>query len=396
MVVGIVTSFPPSKVTLNEYGYHLVKNFASNIRISKVIVFCDKTEEKKKLDFPYADKVVIEECWKFNSYKSLFTISKSIQKYNLDEVLFNLQFMKFGDKKVVAALGLFTPVLSRVFGVNTTVLTHNILETVNLKSAGFTSNKIVREIYSVVGYGLTKLLLCANKVVVTMPKYKRILEMKYKAKNVEVIPHGTFETPKKLFVNKNNNTKRILAFGKFGTYKKVEGLIEAVELVRKRIKADIEIVIAGTNNPNTPTYLEKIQKKYKNVKKLSFTGYVKEEDVQSVFGNSDIVVFPYTSTTGSSGVLHQAGSYGKAVILPNIGDLKELIKDEGYRGVFFDPNSVESLADSIIDLVTHKRKLKMLGKINYIAANAFPMYKICEMYVSLFNQKRLLPKLKYS
>lgn len=52
---------------------------------------------------------------------------------------------------------------------------------------------------------------------------------------------------------------------------------------------------------------------------------------------------PYTSTTGSSGVLHQAGSYGKAVVLPNIGDFAEVITQEGY-GEFFNPDEPATLA----------------------------------------------------
>ncbi len=57
-----------------------------------------------------------------------------------------------------------------------------------------------------------------------------------------------------------------------------------------------------------------------------------------------MVVFPYTSTTGSSGVLHQAGGYGKAVIMPDLGDLALLVKEEGYRAEFFEPTSSISLA----------------------------------------------------
>ncbi|MCB0051657.1 MAG: glycosyltransferase, partial [Caldilinea sp.] len=60
-----------------------------------------------------------------------------------------------------------------------------------------------------------------------------------------------------------------------------------------------------------------------------------------------VVVFPYTSTTGSSGVLHQAGSYGRAVVLPKIGDFAEVITEEGYDGEFFNPADARTLADAI-------------------------------------------------
>ena len=94
-----------------------------------------------------------------------------------------------------------------------------------------------------------------------------------------------------------------MAFGKFGTYKRVEILIEAVEMIRKRTQEDIEVVIAGTDSPNTPGYLAEMAVKYAHVTNLRFTGYVAEEDVPVIFSESAVVVFPYTSTTGSSGVL---------------------------------------------------------------------------------------------
>jgi len=386
MKLGIVTAFPPSKVTLNEYAYHLVKNFVKNESIEEVILFTDKTVGQKTLDFPYSEKVIIVECWSFNSYSNFFTISKAVKKTKPNYMLFNLQFMKFGDKKIAAALGLLLPIFIRFLGFKTTVLIHNILETVDLNSSGFVKNKLSDFYYKSIGYFLTKLILGANTVAVTIPKYKRILERKYKAKNVVVIPHGTFEIPDIPKYRVPKGAKKILAFGKFGTYKKVEILIDAVKRVRQRTGEVLEIVVAGTNNPNTPNYLQSVKRKYKNLKGLTFTGYVAEERVATLFEESSVVVFPYTSTTGSSGVLHQAGSYGKAVILPNIGDLKELITEEAYRGEFFNVKDVESLAMAIQKIILNDVYRIELGKINYKAATTFPMKKICNLYLSTFKE----------
>ncbi|CAM1368205.1 glycosyltransferase [Tenacibaculum xiamenense] len=393
MKLGIVSSYPPSKITLNEYAYHLVKSFVTLDQIEEVILFCDVTPEEKVLDFPYSNKVTIVECWKFNSYNILFSVSKAIKKYKPDNVLFNLQFMKFGDKKIPAALGLLLPKVIKMRGTPNTVLIHNILEAVDLESAGFTKNPILKVIYNIIGYTLTRFILSANTVAVTIPRYKGILEKKYKAKNIEVIPHGTFEVAEKPDYKDSYERKKVMTFGKFGTYKKVEILIEAVEQARKSTGEKIEIVIAGTDNPNTIGYLESIRKKYKHVPDITFTGYVPEEDVERIFVESTVVVFPYTSTTGSSGVLHQAGSYGKAVILPNIGDLKTLMQDEGYAGEFFDPESSDSLAGAIEAIIKNNSYRLALEKINYKAATSFPMKKICEMYVATFDKKNSL-KLK--
>ncbi|CAM4133979.1 MULTISPECIES: glycosyltransferase [Flavobacterium] len=384
MKVAVVTAFPPSKVTLNEYGYHLVKNFVLKDEVEELILISDKTSETKQLDFEKSDKVKVCDSWTFNSYLSCFSIIKTVLKEKPDAILFNLQFMKFGDKKIPAALGLMIPMTLRILGYKNIVLLHNILEQVDLDSAGFTSNKLAQKIYNFIGTTLTRFLLKADKVAVTISKYVTVLEEKYKAKNIVLIPHGTFETPKVINFDLKPGPKQVMAFGKFGTYKKVEILIEAVEIIRRKNKEPIEIVIAGTDSPNTPGYLETIKEKYADVKGLIFTGYVEENDVERIFNESTVVVFPYTSTTGSSGVLHQAGSYGKAVIMPDLGDLSLLVKEEGYAGEFFNPESADSLAKAIATIFNDDDYRRKIAMKNFKAASALSMDKIVDLYISHF------------
>ncbi|MDX6184104.1 glycosyltransferase [Flavobacterium sp. Fl-77] len=384
MKVAVVTAFPPSKVTLNEYGYHLVKNFVQNSEVSELILLSDKTSEAKQLDFDQKEKVKVKECWRFNSYTTIFSVLNAVREEQPDVILFNLQFVKFGDKKVPSALGLLLPMILRFFGYKTVVLLHNILEQVDLEKAGFTESKFMQKIYNFIGTNITRCILKANKVAVTIHKYVDVLNAKYHTKNVMLIPHGTFESVKNPNFEIKSGPKQIMAFGKFGTYKKVEILIEAVEIVRKTNPEKLEVVIAGTDSPNTPGYLDGVQEKYKNVDGIIFTGYVEENDVERIFTNSTIVVFPYTSTTGSSGVLHQAGSYGKAVIMPDLGDLTLLIKDEGYKGEFFNPESADSLAMAIDKIISNDAYRKELAIANFNAASALSMDKIIMMYIECF------------
>ena len=390
MKLAIVTAYPPSKVTLTEYGYHLVKHFRLQEDVTELVLLTDKTQKEKDLHFEQEGcKITVKECWSFNSYSNLLHIYRAIASTKPDAVLFNLQFLKFGDKKIPAALGLLLPVLCKLKGIPTISLLHNILEQVDLENAGITKNKILQKAYNFIGSTLTRFILASDIVAVTISKYVTILEKKYKARNIALVPHGAFETPPEPNYALPYGPKQIMAFGKFGTYKKVEILIEAVEIIRQRTNEDLEIVIAGTDSPNTPGYLEEVRKKYKHVKQLRFTGYVAEEDVPVIFGNSAVVVFPYTSTTGSSGVLHQAGSYGKAVALPDLGDLSILVREEGYMGEFFDPTSAASLADAIEQLVTNDEYRKILAQTNYKAACSLPMSTITEMYLDYFKAIKL-------
>lgn len=385
MRLAIVTAYPPSKVTLTEYGYHLVKHFRLQEEVTEIVLLTDVTEGEKDLDFEGDGcKIIVKECWSFNDYTNLFKISNAISKTKPDAVLFNLQFLKFGDKKIPAALGLMLPMICKFKGIPTISLLHNILEQVDLENAGFTKNRVLQRIYNFIGSTLTRFVLSSDILAVTISKYVSILESKYKARNIALIPHGSFETPPEPNYKLPKGPKQVMAFGKFGTYKKVEILIEAVELIRNRTSEDIEIVIAGTDSPNTPGYLDSMKEKYNHVPKIRFTGYVAEEDVPGLFGDSAVTVFPYTSTTGSSGVLHQAGSYGNAVVLPDLGDLSILVREEGYIGEFFDPSSTESLADAIEKIISQEDYRVALGKTNYKAACSLPMSEITRMYIEYF------------
>jgi len=393
MKLALITAYPPSKVTLNEYGYHLAKQFAQKPEVDELVLITDHTKEPKQIDFNTDNcKVSVKESWNFNSYKNVYSIYKNVVKQKPDAILFNLQFMKFGDKKIPAALGLLLPLLFRLKGIPTIVLLHNILEQVDLGNAGFTQNKLLQKLYNMMGTGLTKVLLQADTVALTIGKYVDVIKDKYKADNVIQVPHGSFETPPEPNFDLPEGPKKIMTFGKFGTYKKVDILIEAVEKLRERTNQELEIVIAGTDSPNTPGYLAGVMKKYDHVRNLTFTGYVEEEDVPVIFGESTLVAFPYTSTTGSSGVLHQAGSYGKAVVMPNLGDLALLVEEEGYVGEFFEPGNVDSLADSMEKIIENDLHRRTIGEVNYDAACSLPMEKIAQFYLDEF-QKLLRAKM---
>jgi len=389
MKIAIVTPFPPSKITLNEYAYHLVKEFSQKEEISEILLITDHTKNKKTLNFYTVDcSIKVKESWKFNSYMNIFTIFSTILKERPDIVFFNIQFMTFGDKKIPAALGLLLPFFLKLFKIPNIVLLHNILEQVDLSKAGISKNKISQWIYYKIGAFLTRLILETDVLAVTISKYVKILQQKYHKKNIVHIPHGSFRIPSRTHFDIPNGPKKILTFGKFGTYKKVEVLIEAVEKLRKKSKETIEIVIAGTDSPNSIGYLQTVEKKYKHVKGLTFTGYVEEEDVAKIFEDSTVVVFPYSSTTGSSGVLHQAGCYGKAVILPDIGDLSILIREEGYNGEFFKPTDSDSLANAIENIICNDAYRMELAITNYKAACSLPLTIIADMYIVYFSKLR--------
>ena len=383
--VAVVSPYPPSVITLTEYGYHLVQHFAQKEEIEDIVVLTNHLAGKES--YPNAENGIrLVPCWAFNSWMNPVNIIRAIRREKPDVVLFNLQFLLFGDAKVPAALGLMIPWMLKLLGVPTVTLLHNILEQVDLGNAGFTNNRLLQTLYRFIGNRLTRLVLQSDVVGVTIEKYVEVLRDKYKKNNIALIPHGTFEIPEMPSFEVPEGPLKVMAFGKFGTYKKVEMVIEAVEKVREWSDLDIEMVIAGTDSPNAAGYLEQVQNRYRHVDQLTFTGYVPEEDVERIFTESAVAVFPYTSTTGSSGVLHQAGSYGKAAVLPRLGDLERLIDSEGYCGAYFDPENIESLAEALYKVLSDPAYRESLGRQNYHAAAGLEMSDIADWYLIHFTR----------
>lgn len=385
--IAMVTAHPPSKSSLNEYAYHFVRFLRQKPEVAELFLLVDDLPAGESYD-TVTDSTIegaqvhAVPCWSFNSLKNPTSIVKAVKEIKPDVVLFNIQFASFGDSKLAATLGLMTPMLLKMAGFSSVVLLHNIMETVDLKSAGFGNNLLMEKVIRFAGTVTTRLILMADLVTLTIPKYVEILEKKYGTSNVVLAPHGSFDDSVEMpSFELPDGPKQIMTFGKFGTYKKVEPLVEAFEILSKNGRFPLELVIAGGNSPNAPQYLENVKDSYAHIQNIRFTGYVPEEDVPRIFGDAAVVVFPYTSTTGSSGVLHQAGDYGKPAVLPKIGDFAEVIKEEGYDGEFFEPNNPDSLAEAISRVIENDDHRKQLGKRNFLASQGLPISDVVDWYL---------------
>ena len=375
--VGVVTTYPPSTKTLNEYGVHLVEALADKPEIERLTVLHDDCEVGPAT---VPAGVAAVPAWRFDSWSSSLRIARAVRRERPDVVLYNLQFASFGDGRIPAALGLFSPLMLRLMGVPTVVLLHNLVDTVDLEQAGFGRNRALLWAYRTIGQVLTRVLLGASEVAVTIPGYIDILEDVYGARNVYLSPHGTFDEVHH-DVELAPGPHRIMSFGKFGTYKRIDVLVDAYRLLLAAGYDDLELVIAGSDAANTPGYLEGVQSANADLAGLSFTGYVAEEDVESVFRSSSIVAFPYTATTGSSGPLHQAGSFGRAVVLPAIGDFLDVIEEEGFVGEVFEPDDAMSLAGAISRLLDDDARRERIARQNADAAGALPLVDVADWHV---------------
>ncbi len=84
--------------------------------------------------------------------------------------------------------------------------------------------------------------------------------------------------------------------------------------------------------------------------------FIHPEEVQYFFSAADVVVLPYTSFASQSSVLLQAYSYGKPVVVTNVGGLAEAVFEDQTGEV--SQVSSKALAESIIAMLSDPKRLE--------------------------------------
>ena len=397
MKICLVTAFPPSARQLNEYAFYLAGELQGNPDISLTILAdeladyefaTDESGESlngaKHAELPGFDVV---RCWKFNSLATPVRLLSAIHKLKPDVVWFNLVFSSFGTPEfpLAAFAGLLTPALTRALGYYTHITLHHIVEHVDFTSAGVRQVKLFRLASEVA----TRVLLKANSVSVLLSGYRRTLVEKYSARNVLLGTHGTFAPQPSApdFTKRGNPEHRILAIGHWGTYKRLETLMDAFPAVLKKVP-DAKLIVAGANHHTKPRYWESIRESLCPGSGVEFRGYIPEEAIPELFRTSTVVIMPYDSATGSSGPAHQACEYGVPIVCADIADFRDMAADEDMAIDFYKVGDAMDLANKLVSILQSPERQRQMAEHNFSAALHMTMSSVVRNYLRWFELKR--------
>src|SRR3954467_3919242 len=242
MKICLVTAFPPSRRGLNEYGFHIARELQRDPLLSVTVLSDQLDSPGQQVTEPELADYSVDRCWTFNAHSNPTRLLKAIRDCDPDVVWFNLLFSSFGDKPVPAFFGLAIPALVRMMGYYTHVTLHHLMDNIDLKDAGVRFPRL----YRLAGSLATRMLLMANSVSVLLPAYRRTLMEKYRGDNVHWRAHGILSARPEYpdFSKRGNPEHRIVAFGKWGTYKRLELLIEAFGALAERMP-NVRLIVAG-------------------------------------------------------------------------------------------------------------------------------------------------------
>lgn len=403
MKICLVCTFPPSGRQLNEYAFHIADELRRHQDIELTILADElhdcsfaTDQDGRPLNIEHHAELPgfnVIRCWKFGSRSTPLRLLSTIRRLNPDVVWFNLVFSTFAtpEKPVAAFAGLSTPALVRAAGYFTHITLHHILEHVDFAAAGVRHERIFRA-----GTDLaTRALLCANSVSVLLPSYHHTLLTKYNAKNVLLGTHGTLggmPAPPD-FTQRGNPDQRILAIGHWGTYKRLETLMDAFPLVLQAIP-DARLVVAGANHHTRAGYWESIREAQPKHLPIDFRGYVPEEEIPTLFETTSVVVLPYDSATGSSGPAHQACQYGVPIVSADLPDFRSMAADEDMAIRFYRRGNARDLADQLIAILESPMLERQMAEQNFAAGIEMTMTTVVANYLRWFRVNRSKRKVR--
>jgi glycosyltransferase involved in cell wall biosynthesis len=372
--IAFISCYPPVHGRLSEYAYSLVDELQKIPSIEHIDVLTDALGDAEVTKVN--EKLTIHKCWKSDSPLSLLTILTKIMKLKPDIVHFNVHMAVFGRSRISNFTGLSLPFLCRLMGFRTVATLHNIIDKIDVKKTGYKDSFINH--YS--AFMVTKLLALSSAVTLTMKSHSDFFKNRYNCKHTETIPHGTW---------KNNNTQptqlwksdAILYLGHSGPYKDLDLLLGAFKILEGK-KRGLKLIVAGSSHPNYPGFLENIKNHaYENI---LFTGYVPEEQLQSLFEKSNAVILPYHTCTGTSGVAHLASSFGTPIVATDLPEFRELAK-EGC-GLLISQHRPEALAAKIEEIIDNPKLALELKERNLSFANERSWDNIASRFNHLYEE----------
>lgn len=373
MHLVIVSPFPPSITGIGQYGYHVTRSLANSGLFSRLTILAGAAHHGSRPN--HLGLTEVDYCWQPDSLKARGTILSRVQRLNPDLIWFNLGASIFGKSPLSNLSGLFTPMLAaRMFPTVATM--HELVELADLRALNAPGGALAPLGARV----LTRIATRADVVCLTMRHYADWLSAR--GVSCAYIPIGAYHEPEML---KEQETRELLFFTTLAPYKGLELLIEAFLQLRAEFP-DLRLTIAGANHVRFPNYAQELKHDFNGAHGIQWMGQVSEEGVKDLFRRAQLVVLPYAASTGSSSVLYQAATWGRAVVASNLAEIRKMTMENNLRVQFFETNNLQSLGDSLRLLISSPAMRRAQSQHNFHSIQHLRPKATCHRYIQAFNR----------
>jgi len=372
--VCVISSFPPAIAGVADYGAHIARTLVRDPRVESLTVLADQLKGAPRWE--RLENLDVYRVWKRDSIGIGLALVRDVVRMHPDVVWFNLGLTMFGTRPTAAASGMMAPLFTSLLGYRTVVTLHELPALTNLEALGLhtRAGKIGAAI-------VPRLVLRADTVVVTLDRYRRFLTKRYGAHNVRRIPHGAFSEPES---SGEPEQQAALVFGTFGPHKD-PGLVADAVARLPRPRPGLRLVVAGADHPRYRGFMTDCARHHRLGG--SWIGYVPAARLPGLFAKATVVVVPSDASTGSSGVIHRAMSYGRAVLASDLPDFRGLAQDDGLELAWFKPGDPVALAGAIAALLDDSESRRRIVKHNLEAMSRLGPARIADAYLAAFEDR---------
>lgn len=197
-------------------------------------------------------------------------------------------------------------------------------------------------------------------------------------KNIVYIPNGIdLQKFKNIKVRKAKYPK-ILWVGRFDPIKRVEDLISAMKTINIKIpEAKLTLVGYGQEEQKMKDLTKKLK-----VKNVQFVG--KKEGIELIkeYKSSHVFVLP-SSSEGQPLSILEALVCNLPIVATNVGGIPEMVNKS--NGILIQPNSINFLADAILDILQNKKHFKQSVSLEDFSWH-FAGTKTNQLYNSIYEK----------
>lgn len=383
MHLVIVSPFPPAITGIGQYGYHVTRALAASGMFSRITVLAGS--HRNGVSPNHLGLTELDYCWAPGQSRARTAILSRLKCLSPDLIWFNAGASIFGKTPWLNVSGLFTPMLAQRMGYPTVVTLHELVELTDLRTLNAPGGPFAK-------WGarfLTNITSQADLVCVTMKNYADYLLRR--GADCMYIPIGAYHEPQLL---PESDSQEILFFTTLAPFKGLELLLDAFHILRNDYP-NLKLTIAGSDHVRFPNYARDLKTQFGNVDGVQWLGQTSEDDVMSLFQCSQIVVLPYTASTGSSSVLYQAATWGRPVVASDLSEIRKLAIDSDLNVQFYQNGNLQSLCASLRTLVDSKESRQRQAVHNFHAMQRSRPQETCRKYIQAFNralEKRRSPK----
>jgi len=373
MHLTIVSPFPPTITGIGQYGYHVTRALVRSRMFSRITVLAGSSNNG--ITPNHLGLTEVEYCWGPGLPNARQSILSRVKRLNPDLIWFNLGASAFGRSPWLNVSGLLTPMLAQRMGYPTVVTLHELIELSDLRALDAPGGP-----FAPLGARLlTGIATQADVTCLTMRNYADLLAVR-QVDSVH-IPIGAYHEPHLL---DETDSQELLFFTTLAPFKGLELLLEAFLILRTDYPC-LKLIIAGSEHARFPNYPDELRTNFNGSHGIQWLGQIAEDDVMDLFRRAQIVVLPYTASTGSSSVLYQAATWGRPVVASDLPEIQALIMEGNLLVEIFKSGDVVGLCNALRALLDSPEKRRAQAKHNFNSIQHARPESTCKKYIEVFN-----------